>query len=84
MVLRCRGGRSYEAYGTQRNNVAEKCIFCFDRVDEGELSWCVEVCPMAARIFGDLDDPDSEINAYIAENNAERSDHLVLLCEGQP
>ncbi len=62
----------YEAYGTQRNNVAEKCIFCFDRVDEGKLPWCVEVCPMAARIFGDLDDPDSEINAYIAENNAEQ------------
>ncbi len=62
----------YEAYGTQRINVAEKCIFCFDRVDAVEQPWCVASCPCGARIFGDLDDPDSEINAYIEENGAEQ------------
>lgn len=62
----------YESYGTQRAGVAEKCVFCFDRVDEGKAPWCVDACPPGARIFGDLDDPDSEICAYIEANGAEQ------------
>lgn len=61
----------YESYGTPHVDVAEKCIFCHERVDAGEQPHCVAACPMAARVFGDLDDPSSEINTYIKENNAE-------------
>lgn len=61
----------YESYGTPHADVAEKCIFCAGRVDEGGLPHCVEACPMAARIFGDVDDPSSEISTYIKESNAE-------------
>lgn len=61
----------YESYGTPHVDVAEKCIFCAGRVDEGELPHCVDACPMAARVFGDVDDPSSEISAYIKDNNAE-------------
>lgn len=65
------GGAPYELYGTPHMDVAEKCVFCADRVDAGEEPCCVRECPQAARIFGDLDDPESDVSRCAAENNAE-------------
>ena len=46
--------------------VAEKCTFCFHRVDKGNFTpMCIEVCPAGARFFGDLDDPLSEVSRII-------------------
>jgi molybdopterin-containing oxidoreductase family iron-sulfur binding subunit len=46
--------------------VAEKCTFCFHRVDKGNLTpACIEVCPAGARFFGDLDDPTSQVSQII-------------------
>jgi molybdopterin-containing oxidoreductase family iron-sulfur binding subunit len=51
----------YESYGLQRTDVAEKCIFCEELRADGRQPACVVNCPGAARIFGDIDDPESEI-----------------------
>jgi len=47
--------------------VVEKCTFCIQRVREGRYPACVEVCPVGARKFGNLLDPESEIR-YIIEH----------------
>jgi molybdopterin-containing oxidoreductase family iron-sulfur binding subunit len=47
--------------------VVEKCTFCSQRTRQGRYPACVEVCPVGARKFGNLLDPESEIR-YILEN----------------
>ncbi|WP_297156394.1 4Fe-4S dicluster domain-containing protein [uncultured Ellagibacter sp.] len=54
--------------------VAEKCTMCKERTDRGEEPMCVICCPPGARIFGDLDDPDSEISRTLRSH-----DGFVLL-----
>ena len=60
--------------------VVEKCTFCIHRIDEGLAKGltpgvdleatpaCVNVCPVKARVFGNLKDPNSEIAKVVAEN----------------
>ncbi len=49
--------------------VVEKCTFCIQRTREnpGKYPACVEICPVGARKFGNLLDPESEIR-YCIEN----------------
>jgi tetrathionate reductase subunit B len=45
---------------------ADKCTWCYHRVTKGENPACVEACPVDARLFGRLDDPNSKISQRIA------------------
>ena len=49
--------------------IAEKCNFCANRVENKLLPACEGVCPTECRIFGDLDDPSSEV-ARIVQHEA--------------
>jgi len=44
----------------------ESCTFCVQRVDKGQKPACVEACPEGAMVFGDLNDPNSEIAQRLA------------------
>jgi len=46
--------------------VVEKCTFCIHRVREGRYPACLEACPVGARKFGNLLDPNSEIRYLLA------------------
>ena len=43
------------------HGVPEKCIWCIQRTRKSRYPACVEACPVGARKFGNLLDPDSEI-----------------------
>lgn len=45
--------------------VVEKCHFCLHRTRNGRYPACVETCPVGARKFGNLLDPNSEIRQVI-------------------
>lgn len=59
----------YEKIGYQKHRVGtvQKCDFCLERVQEGLQPKCVVACMGKARIFGDLNDSDSEVSKLIRE-----------------
>ncbi len=59
--------QSYLSNRVRPKGVVEKCTFCLHRTREGRYPACLEVCPTGARVFGNLLDPNSEIN-YILKN----------------
>lgn len=56
----------------RHRGVMEKCTLCKERTDRGEDPFCVRSCMTRARVFGDLDDPTSEIFRRVTKGNATR------------
>jgi molybdopterin-containing oxidoreductase family iron-sulfur binding subunit len=56
-------------WGPRGKGTAEACTMCVHRVDAGRTPACVEACAASgnkAMLFGDLNDPDSEIAKRVA------------------
>lgn len=49
-------------------NTADKCTFCVHRVEAGLLPACVETCVGGARIFGDLNNAESQVSQLISQH----------------
>jgi protein NrfC len=54
-------------YVDPRTNKVDKCNFCEHLIEVGLQPACVAACPTGARIFGDLDDPNSLIGRLYRE-----------------
>ena len=77
-------------YWNEELQLPQKCTMCAELLDDPEyLAYlgnpklkkprCVEACPNNALIFGDLDDPESDISKYMAANKVTQLEPL----EGQ-
>ena len=56
----------------EKAGVVEKCTFCVQRTRNGGTTACTEACPVGARKFGDLNDPNSDVSILLKTRRAFR------------
>ena len=79
----CRNGVNRK-WTRRPRGVAEKCAFCYQRIDRGlslglepgvdanATPACVVVCPTGARVFGDVNDPNSKVSQLLQSHASYR------------
>ncbi len=50
---------------------ADKCTLCYHRLKKGIDPACMEICPTTARIYGDLNDKESDLVRFLKEHNCQ-------------
>ncbi|MEN3048541.1 MAG: 4Fe-4S dicluster domain-containing protein [Candidatus Caldarchaeales archaeon] len=65
----CMQACPYDAlYIDPETSTAAKCHFCAHRIEVGLEPACVIVCPTRAIIWGDLEDPESQVSKALRDN----------------
>lgn len=74
----------YPGIERRPRGVPEKCSFCYQTIDRGlalgltpgvdreATPACVNICPTGARMFGDLNDPESNVSKALRDNPSYR------------
>ncbi|MFQ6102671.1 MAG: 4Fe-4S dicluster domain-containing protein [Candidatus Glassbacteria bacterium] len=57
-----------QAGGAPENKTIGKCTFCSHRIAHGVVPSCVNTCQGKARIFGDMNDPGSEVSRLLKKH----------------
>ena len=80
------GVRSFDPFvkagGDPTKQAADKCDMCAHRVDNGIEPSCVNTCQGRARIFGDLNDPESNVSKLVKKHNLDNDTHVLLAEKG--
>ena len=59
-------------YWNEERNIPQKCTFCAHLLDKGwKEPRCVEACPTGALVFGNLNDPESDISKIMSRRGLE-------------
>jgi len=64
----CIAACPYDArYIDPNSGAVDKCTFCMHRIENGvPTTSCQDICPTGSIVFGDLNDPNSEISRLLA------------------
>jgi Fe-S-cluster-containing dehydrogenase component len=67
------GSCPYNAiFWNEESSLPQKCTLCAHLLDRGwKAPRCVEICPNKALLFGDFNDPESEVSKRVARETAE-------------
>ena len=55
------------SYTKWQKGTVQKCSLCVHRIDAGLKPACVETCPTEALVFGDLNNPETQIAKLVRE-----------------